>query len=84
DSVQFHNASIIMKNLTIAGFGLDNWLGSVSADVKQQMVDELISSLGMPNFKLAVAAKYDLQQVKEAFMAVKTGALNGKALFWNG
>ncbi|WP_439879656.1 quinone oxidoreductase family protein [Pontibacter sp. MBLB2868] len=83
DKVQYHNADIIMKLLTVKGFGLDNWLCKLPADVKASMEHELIHTLAAASFRLEVGATFPFAQYREAFEAMCSGLFSGKILFWN-
>jgi NADPH:quinone reductase-like Zn-dependent oxidoreductase len=44
-NVEYHNATIIFKNIIIKGFGIDAWLANISLDKKTTIIDFLILKL---------------------------------------
>lgn len=81
DSVQFHNADVIMKLASIQGFGLDYWLSRANMSVKETMLAELVEALQQPGFEMPVAGQFSLQQYREAIESSKEKAWKGKSLF---
>ncbi|PRY05012.1 zinc-binding dehydrogenase [Pontibacter ummariensis] len=83
EPVQFYNASVIMKYLTIKGFGLDNWLSGINADQKIRMAQELVEQLSDPEFKLDIGRKCAFDNYKEACSEQHHQDITGKLAFWN-
>jgi NADPH:quinone reductase len=81
--VTYYNADIIFKNIIIKGFGVDAWLLSKTAAELKVIWSELINIVIGPEFKMEVAAKYPLEEYKDAIVESKTGK-GGKVLFWMG
>ncbi|MCB9000188.1 MAG: zinc-dependent alcohol dehydrogenase family protein [Bacteroidales bacterium] len=67
ENVTYHNSSIIFRNITIKGFGIDNWLNETTKNNYKDTIDVLISILINPGFIMPVAAKYPLTEYKKAF-----------------
>ncbi len=67
DAVSYHNSTIIFRNITIKGFGIDQWLSEISETKYKETIDALISILKNPDFKLPVAAKFTLAEFAKAF-----------------
>mgnify|MGYP002384333003 CR=1 FL=1 len=78
-NVTYHNSTVIFKNLTIAGFGIDAWLTKKGDDV-QRIYDELITTIANPEFQMPVAAIFPLTDIYEAFKFLKNNANTGKVL----
>lgn len=83
DQVEFHNSSIIFKNITISGFGIDGWLNSANDGTKQMMLEELISMISEPEFEMAVHAKYPLLDAIQAVNFARNSHSSGKVLIIN-
>ena len=81
--VMYHNKDIIFKNIIIKGFGIDGWLQSKTVAELDVTWSELIKKVIRPDFKMEVAAKYALEEYKDAIVKSKTGK-GGKVLFWLG
>lgn len=80
-SVTYHNADVIFKNLTIKGFGIDRWSQSKTAEELKQVWNELISQIIAPDFQLEVSNKFPLSEYPSALSQSKL-AKGGKVLFW--
>jgi NADPH:quinone reductase len=84
DHVSFYNAEVIMKLLTLKGFGLDNWLQSTPELTKQKMMQELISTIGSADFKMPVAGKFSLSDFQSALKCNQQFHHSGKVLLYPG
>lgn len=81
DNVSYHNSSIIFKNITIKGFGIDHWLNRMGAEKQQLTYQSLIKTLADPAFKLPVAAKFSFEDFKKAFALNASPKKSGKIIF---
>jgi NADPH2:quinone reductase len=79
-NVEYHNSSIIFKNIVIKGFGIDNWLENVSSEKYEMICNNLIVSLSEPEFKMPVSKKYILLEFKKALEQYQMTNNNGKVL----
>lgn len=75
-----NNATIIYRNLTIRGFGIDDWLEGVSLVTKGHMVKELIEKVMTSRLIMPVAASYPLERVREAIQYSRSSVTLGKVL----
>jgi len=66
NQVTYHNSSIIFKNISIKGFGIDQWLSQISNEKYQEMLAVIIDMLRMPEFKLPVQEKLPLDEFEKA------------------
>jgi NADPH:quinone reductase len=66
ENVTYHNSSIIFRNIIIKGFGIDNWLNEITEKKYKETIDELITTLANPGFKMPVAAKYPISDFTKA------------------
>lgn len=81
ENVVFHNSTIVFKNLSVKGFGVDAWLRSLSSEKREQTFDNLISMLKDPGFQMPVAAKYHFEDFISALQQMQTSR-NGKILLY--
>jgi NADPH:quinone reductase-like Zn-dependent oxidoreductase len=81
EPVQYFNAQIVYKNLTVTGFGVRAYLNRLSKDQRDKMVRNLAEVIGRPSFRLPVAGSYTLDQYKEALAANSASGRPGKVLF---
>lgn len=80
DNVQFHNADLIFKNLTIKGFGIDEWLSHQSNQYLQQMKQDLIADIESSHFIMPVDSVWKIQDFQNAFLHLEANKLEGKVL----
>ncbi|HYH14557.1 MAG TPA: zinc-dependent alcohol dehydrogenase family protein [Flavisolibacter sp.] len=81
DLVCYHNADVVLKLLTIKGFGLDNWLASQTRQQKQAMVAALVSLLVEPDFQMPVTGSFPLEEFRQAIQNSQIRQGRGKTLF---
>lgn len=80
-TVMYHNADVIFKNLIIKGFGIDGWLQSKTAAELEAVWIDLINAVIKSDFKMEVTGKYSLDAYENAIAKSKSGN-GGKVLFW--
>lgn len=78
-NVTYHNSTVIFKNLTITGFGIDAWLSKKGDDV-QKVYSSLVRTLAKPEFQMPVAAVFQMSDFCKAFKYQKNNANKGKVL----
>lgn len=81
DKIIFHNSQVVYKQVTVKGFGVRNFVDSLSNEELQKMIAELRSALGNKNFNLPVFATYKPENYKQAFEAGTKYAGEGKSIF---
>jgi len=79
--IQFHNSTIQYKNLSITAFGIRAYLAGKSDKQKAEIVQSLIRIIGDPDFKMAVAATYKLEEYNKAIQTVLENTKEGKVIF---
>lgn len=84
ENVNYNNATLIFKNITIKGFGVDAWLQSIVKEEKEKMYNFLITELQKDDFQLPVSAHFKLTNFAEAIKEYDNELLNGKVLLTNG
>lgn len=77
---QLYNATIVFKNLSLMGFGVDAWLQTLSENEQKEMQTYLIENLQQPGFQLPVSEKFPFTQFMEAIQAYESGNQKGKIL----
>ncbi|MBF2709912.1 zinc-dependent alcohol dehydrogenase family protein [Flavobacterium soyangense] len=80
ENVAYHNSTIIFKNITIKGFGIDNWLANITIDKNIEVYEFLIDTLADPEFKMPVVAKFNIFDFKKAIQLFQVGNNPGKIL----
>jgi NADPH:quinone reductase-like Zn-dependent oxidoreductase len=80
-NVSYHNSDVIFKNLTIKGFGIDDWLSSKSKTELKEIWTNIIQEVMNPDFKMEVSGKYPLKEYKQAITESRNNK-SGKILFW--
>lgn len=80
DNVTFHNSDIIFKNLTISGFGIDDWLSKQSIESVLQLKQNLINRIKDEDFIMPVDSQWQFSDFKKAFEQIESENLNGKVL----
>lgn len=78
-NVTYHNSTVIFKNLTIVGFGIDAWLSKKSDDI-QNIYRSLVETIANPEFQMPVAAVFPMADFLKAFEYQKNNANKGKVL----
>lgn len=78
-NVSYHNATVIFKNLTITGFGIDAWLSRKGDDVRN-IYSSLVEAIAKPEFQMPVAAVFPMADFCKAFEYQKSNANTGKVL----
>ncbi|MBS1771253.1 MAG: zinc-dependent alcohol dehydrogenase family protein [Bacteroidetes bacterium] len=78
-NVSYHNATVIFKNLTITGFGIDAWLSKKGDDVSN-IYSSLVEAIAKPEFQMPVAAVFPMADFCKAFEYQKSNANTGKVL----
>lgn len=80
DDVKFHNSDIIIKNLTISGFGIDNWLSKQPVDSILKLKQNLINRIEDQSFIMPVDSSWQLNNFRKAFERIESDNLDGKVL----
>lgn len=78
-NVIYHNSTVIFKNLTIIGFGIDAWL-SKKGDSIYNIYSSLVEIISKPKFQMPVAATFPMEDFFEAFEYQKNNTNTGKVL----
>ena len=81
EPVQFYNAQITYKNLTIKGFGIRAFLNNQTKQQRENMVKTLVTEIAKPAFKLPVANVFAWDEFKEAWKATTREDRKGKIIF---
>jgi NADPH:quinone reductase len=79
DNVTYNNATVIFKNLTIIGFGIDAWLSKKENEV-HEIYRSLADIIAKPEFKMPVAALFPIADFSGAFAYLESNVNNGKVL----
>lgn len=79
ENVVFHNSTIVFRNLSVKGFGLDAWLNNLTVQKREEAFSSLISMLKDHGFQMPVSAKYPLEDFGLALQYMRTSK-NGKIL----
>jgi NADPH:quinone reductase-like Zn-dependent oxidoreductase len=80
DDFPLNNATIVYRNLTIRGFGIDDWLERAPAATKARMRQELTEKVRSSRLILPVAASYPLEKAHEAIRHARSSVTVGKVL----
>lgn len=80
NNVEFHNSTIIFKNITIKGFGIDNWLLRINNKEKKTMLDWLINTLSNNQFEMPIVAKFTIKDFQKAIEMYQERKIKGKIL----
>lgn len=78
-NVTYHNSTVIFKNLTITGFGIDAWLSKKGEEV-HSIHKSLIETIANPEFQMPVAAVFPMTNFHKAFEYLRNNANEGKVL----
>ncbi len=78
-NVSYHNATVVFKNLSITGFGIDAWLATRAKDI-QDIYRSLVATLAAPDFQMPVSAVFPMSDFFEALEYQKNNANTGKIL----
>lgn len=81
ESVAYHNADVIFKNLQIKGFGIDKWMSGKTRAELSLAWNNIITIVSSDDFYMPVSGKYGLEDFKSA-VANSKSTKNGKTLFW--
>lgn len=66
EPVQYHNADIIYKNLTVQGFGIDAWLRSKSSSDMQKLWNKIIDAVNTGELIIDFDKRYRLEEFNSA------------------
>lgn len=80
DNVEYHNSTVIYKNITLKGFGIDNWLSGISNKEKETMLHWLVNILSSKQFVIPISAKFPITDFQQAIEMYQTGKVKGKIL----
>jgi NADPH:quinone reductase-like Zn-dependent oxidoreductase len=80
ENIPLNSGLLIFKNLKLEGFWLTTWIENLAPEARQKAFKTVFSHLLGQSVKLDVAAKYPLEQFKEALEAYEKGGRNGKIL----
>jgi len=78
-NVTYHNSTVIFKNLTITGFGIDAWLSKKGDDI-HSIYSSLVAIIAKPEFQMPIAAAFPMADFCEAFEYQKNNTNTGKVL----
>lgn len=71
--MSFTNADIIYRNLTIAGFGIDAWMGSKTKEQLDDIWEEIYRSVMKGSLIVHHDKVFPLAAFKEAIQSYKAG-----------
>ena len=71
ENVTYHNSDIIFRNITIKGFGIDNWLSEISETRRKEVIGDLIQIMKNTDFKQPVAATFKFADFDKSFEKFK-------------
>lgn len=74
------NAALIYQNLSWIGFGIDRWIGALSAARRAELVEQLCAMLRDGSLLLPVAARFPLDRIHEALRADAAPGRSGKII----
>lgn len=80
ENIPLNSGLLIFKNLKVEGFWLSSWMDSLSDSEKGKAIKTVFGFLIQHSEQVDVAAKYPLEQFKEAIEAYETPGRNGKIL----
>jgi trans-2-enoyl-CoA reductase len=75
------NGLLIFKDLQFRGFWLTRWFRDADADARARLIGEIAGMMKSGEVQIPVAARYPLEDWKEAVAAASAGARAGKILF---
>ncbi len=79
DPIRVHNATIVYRNLTWKGFGIDRWLSTLSSIERARMLDALWNGLRSRTYELPVTSRVALRDFAHG-LALAQSASDGKVL----
>ena len=79
DPIRVHNATIVYRNLTWKGFGIDRWLSRLAEADRARMVDALWAGIRSRAYELPVSSRVALRDVVQA-LAVARASTGCKVL----
>lgn len=71
---------LIFKNITIKGFWLTNWFGSLSGEEMATVSRHILSALATQQVKADIEAAYSLEDIKKAVAHMESPGRNGKVI----
>jgi NADPH:quinone reductase-like Zn-dependent oxidoreductase len=80
DDFLLNNATLIYRNLSIKGFGIDEWLGRAPQATRSRMMRDVIEAVSAGRLRLPVAASYPLEKALGAIRHSRAPAKVGKVL----
>jgi NADPH:quinone reductase-like Zn-dependent oxidoreductase len=79
-AITLHSSTMVSRNLTWSGFGVEAWLAGASPAVRAAAEEELWALLREEPDLLPVIGRFPLEQFREAIQAVRHARQPGKAL----
>ena len=79
DPIRVHNATMVYRNLTWKGFGIDRWWSRLAPAERERMVDALWNGIRSRTYELPVSARVALRDFASG-LALALGGAAGKVL----
>lgn len=80
ENIPLNSGLLIFQDLKVEGFWLSSWMNSLTDSEKGKAIKTVFGFLIQHSEQVDVAAKYPLEQFKEAIEAYETPGRNGKIL----
>ncbi|MHA4810691.1 zinc-dependent alcohol dehydrogenase family protein [Flavitalea flava] len=80
---QFPNALFVYKDISLQGFGIRGYLNGLKLSERGEMMDSLTGIISDPGFVMDVAARYPLNEYRQAIDSDHMNNTGGKVLFLN-
>lgn len=78
--IPLNSGLLIFKNITVRGFWLTTWFGSLSGEERRSIVPKIMGMLNDASLKADVEAYYSLEEIKKAIEHMEAPGRNGKVL----
>ena len=79
-NMEVNSSLLIFKNITLKGFWLTTWLGSLSKEEMVAVSNKVLSALATKQMKADVEATYSLDEIKKAVGHMESSGRNGKII----
>jgi NADPH:quinone reductase-like Zn-dependent oxidoreductase len=80
ENIPLNSGLLIFKNIAVEGFWLSTWMESMNDAARKAAFGAVFGFLMAETSQVDVAAKFPLEQFKEALEAYETPGRNGKIL----
>ena len=79
-NISLNTSLLIFKNITIKGFWLTTWLGSLSKEEMMSVSKKVMTALASQQVKADVEASYPLEEIGKAIEHMESPGRNGKII----